>query len=217
MGIVRVHGLSISLDGFVAGPDQSLERPIGEHGEQLHRWVFATAFGRAMTGQTGGTTGVDDAMAVGRHRGVGASLMGRNMFGPVRGPWEQSEPWDGWWGEEPPFHHDVVVMTHFPREPLEMLGGTTFHFETGGADAALAAARGYAGDGDILIGGGASTVRQFLERDLIDELHLVLVPVLLGRGESIFAGGGIDFERYVCVEHVSTDAVIHLRLSRVAR
>jgi dihydrofolate reductase len=213
MSRVLVRNFSISLDGYAAGPHQDEDHPIGIGGTRLHDWIFATRSGRRIIGQDGGDEGLDDGYFSNRASGVGATIMGRNMFGPVRGPWGDSE-WTGWWGDEPPFHHPVFVLTHHPRPPLELQGGTTFHFVDGGIEAALRSATEAAGDQDVLIGGGAATVRQYLGASLIDELHLVVVPVLLGGGERPFDDLGSLADDYRCVELVSSTAVTHVRLVR---
>jgi dihydrofolate reductase len=211
-----VRNLSISLDGYAAGPHQDLDHPLGIGGTQLHEWIFATRSGRRMIGREGGTEGIDDDYFSERGSGVGATIMGRNMFGPIRGPWGESE-WTGWWGEEPPFHHPVFVLTHHPRAPLEMQGGTTFYFVDRGIDAALGAALEAAGGHDVLVGGGAATIRQYLRESLIDEMHLVGVPVLLGRGERLFDDLGPNAGSYRCVERVCSPAVTHFRIARTGR
>ena len=212
---VRVHNFSVSLDGYAAGPRQSLDSPLGVGGHLLHDWIFATRGGRAQVGHDGGEDGLDNRFFRAGQDGVGATIMGRNMFGPLRGPWP-ADPWNGWWGQDPPFHHPVFVLTNHARAPLRMAGGTTFHFVQGGIHAALELAREAAGERDVRIGGGVHTIRQYLRAGLIDELHLVLVPVLLGDGERLFAdassGGGPP--GYHCVEFVSSPAVVHLRLCR---
>lgn len=180
--------ISVSLDGYVAGPNQSLEQPLGEGGEALHDWAIRTASWRRMHGREGGEEGVDSQIIEDGFRGVGAHIMGRNMFGGGPGPWDES--WRGWWGEEPPFHAPVFVLTHHPREPLEMEGGTTFEFVTDGPEAALERAREAAGDADVAVGGGAQTVGQYLGAGLLDELQLHIVPVLLGGGARLFEGVG---------------------------
>src|SRR6478735_1680514 len=177
--------LSLSADGFVAGPDQSLDTPLGERGRELHEWAFATRTFSQMQGREGGDTGLDDERAANWNRNIGATIMGRNMFGPVRGDWGDGS-WDGWWGDDPPYHNPVFVLTHHPREPIEMQGGTTFHFVTDGIESALEQARGTAGDRDVAVAGGASTVRQALAAGVIDELTLDVAPVLLGAGERLF-------------------------------
>ena len=178
--------MACSLDGFVAGPNQSRENPLGEGGLELHRWVFPTKTFRAMHGNgAGGETGVNDDVLREAFENLGATIMGRNMFGPVRGSWSNDEQWKGWWGDTPPYHHPVFVLTHHARAPLPMQGGTTFHFVTDGIESALAQARQAAGGKDVAIGGGASTVRQFLAAGLVDELEIHLVPHLLGAGERL--------------------------------
>lgn len=213
-GKVRVAAFTLSLDGFGAGPDQSLDQPLGAGGERLHGWLIHTRTGREVVlGETGGDTGVDDDFAAASFENVGAWIMGRNMFGPIRGPWPDDE-WRGWWGESPPYHCPVFVLTHHPREPLVMAGGTTFYFVTEGIDAALRRARDAAGDADVRIGGGVATVRAYLEARLIDELHLAVSPVLLGRGEPLFAGLDLPALGYTCVRHASSGHAMHLSLAR---
>lgn len=211
MGIVRFRA-AISLDGYTAGPRQELEHPLGEGGQQLHEWAFATRWFQQMVGGEGGTTGIDDERARAGLAGVGATVMGRNMFGPVRGPWTEPQ-WEGWWGEEPPFHHPVFVLTHEPREPLE-LRGTTFHFVTGGIDEALARAREAAGELDVAIGGGASTVRQYLRAGHVDAFELHVVPVVLGEGERLFDGLEPGKLGFACTGADHSPAVAHVRFAR---
>ena len=206
--------MSMSLDGFVAGPDQSLDAPLGVGGKRLHTWVFETRTGRAMIGADGGDTGIDDTFLAQGIEGIGATIMGRNMFGPVRGPWAD-EAWKGWWGDDPPFHHQVFVLSHHPRPPLEMEGGTTFHFTDDAIERVRDRAFEAAGGADVRLGGGASTVRQFLRARLIDDLHVSIVPVLLGTGERIFDDVGASGADYECVELVSSASVAHIRLRRV--
>ncbi|MCU1589153.1 MAG: bifunctional deaminase-reductase, C-terminal [Frankiales bacterium] len=210
---VRVHNISMSVDGFMAGPDQSLENPLGVGGESLHDWVFATRSGRHMIGQEGGDTGLDEDFFVAGVTGIGATVIGRNMFGPIRGPW--TGDWNGWWGDEPPYHHPVFVLTHQARAPLEMAGGTTFHFVTDGPEAALQQALAAAGGEDVRIGGGASTIRQYLRRALIDELHVAIAPVLLGTGERLFADK-TEMSGYSCTRLVSSPAAAHMVFTRQA-
>jgi dihydrofolate reductase len=218
MAKLRVHNLSISLDGYVAGPGQSLEKPIGEGGPALHGWIFETRFGRRMIGQEGGSEGVDDQFLARGVQGIGATVMGRNMFGPVRGGWDdgdaQAPPWTGWWGDEPPFHHPVYVLTHHARPPLEMQGGTTFHFVTDGIESALGQAFDAAGGADVRLGGGAETVQQYLGAGLVDELHLAIVPVLLGAGERLFEQSVAVPPGFECVELVASPAVAHVVLAK---
>jgi dihydrofolate reductase len=203
----------MSLDGFGAGPDQDLQNPIGVGGQRLHTWIFETRFGRQMIGAEGGTTGVDNHILERGDRGVGATIMGRNMFGPIRGPW-LDQTWRGWWGDTPPYHHPVFVLTHYPREPIEMDGGTTFFFVSDGIRSALDQARAAAGEADVRIGGGASAVQQYLRAGLIDELQLAIVPILLGQGERLFEGGLAGAAEYECVELAGTADVAHVRLLR---
>ena len=176
MSRLLVRNFSISLDGYAAGPHQDLDNPLGVAGSQLHEWVFATRSGNQMIGREGGSEGLDNDFFSGRGSGVGATIMGRNMFGPIRGPWGDSE-WTGWWGEEPPFHHPVFVLTHHPHPPVEMQGGTTFHFVDSGIEAALGAALEAARDQDVLVGGGAATIRQYLRAGLIDEMASLVPPI----------------------------------------
>lgn len=215
MAKIRVSSFSLSLDGFGAGPDQSLENPLGRGGIALHEWAFATRTFRKMHGQEGGSTGIDEEFAARGFEQVGAWIIGRNMFGPVRGPWPD-ESWQGWWGAEPPYHVAVFVLTHYRRPPLTMKGGTTFHFVTEGIVAALQAARPAAGERDIRIGGGIATIRQFLRLGLIDEMHLAIAPVLLGSGEHLFAGIDLPALGYRVVEHVPTPGATHVVLRKQA-
>ncbi|MCK2037773.1 dihydrofolate reductase family protein [Microbacterium sp. SSW1-49] len=215
MSLVRVHNFSVSLDGFGAGEGQTLEAPFGHADSRLMQWAFGTRTFREMglPGPTPGSTGVDDAFARQWGPGIGAEIMGRNKFGPQRGAWEDEE-WQGWWGDEPVFRTPVVVLTHHPRPTLEMAGGTTFHFVDADPVDALAQARALAGDGDIRIGGGVDTVRQFLAADLIDHLHIVLVPIVLGRGERLWDGlEGLE-ERFDIAATPSPSGVVHLVFTR---
>jgi dihydrofolate reductase len=209
---LRVHNLAMSFDGYVAGPSQSIDAPLGEGGARLHEWVFETRGGRKMIGETGGSAGPDDDYFAQGVEGIGATIIGRNMFGPVRGPWA-GDDWRGWWGEDPPYHHPVFVLTHHAREPLEMQGGTTFHFVTDGIDAALARAFDAAGGRDVRLGGGASTVQQFLRAGLVDHLHIAMVPVLLRAGERLFEMGVVP-DGYECVERVCSPAVTHVVIAK---
>ena len=185
---LRVHNFTLSLDGYGAGTDQSIDEPLGVRGRELHEWAFATRHFQEMLGTDGGgDEGVDNRFAAAGDERIGATVMGRNMFGPIRGDWPD-DSWRGWWGDDPPYHSAVFVLTHHPREPVEMEGGTTFYFVTDGIHAALERARDAAGARDVKIGGGVSTVRQYLQAGLIDELHFALSPVLLGRGEAMFEG-----------------------------
>ena len=210
---LRVCSFSISLDGFGAGPEQSLDNPLGVGGMGLHRWAFATRTFRTMFGQEGGSTGIDDQFARRGFENVGAWILGRNMFGPVRGPWPD-ETWKGWWGDTPPYHCDVFVLTHHARAPIEMKGGTVFHFVTDGIHAALKRAREAAGGRDVRIGGGVATIRQYLQERLIDEVHLAVSPVLLGRGEALFAGLDLPKLGYAPSEHVPTELATHIVLTK---
>ena len=214
MSRLRVESFAVSLDGFGAGPDQSLENPLGVGGTELFGWFFPTRTFQAMHGGEGGDTGVDDEFARRGFDNVGAWILGRNMFGPVRGPWPD-ESWRGWWGEEPPYHVPVFVLTHHPRRPLPMKGGTEFFFVTDGIDAALDRAREAAGGKDVRIGGGAATIRQYLQARLIDELHLAVSPVLLGRGEPLFQGMDWRALGYQCVRHAAGErAAAHVILRK---
>jgi len=210
---VRVGGFSISLDGFGAGPEQSLEHPLGKRGPELHQWMFGTRFFHTMIGKDGGSDGVDQAYAQRAMSGFGAFILGRNMFGPVRGPW-LDDSWKGWWGANPPYHAPTFVLTHHPRDPIEMEGGTTFIFVTEGIEAALDQARAAAGDLDVKIGGGVETVRQYLRAGLIDELHYALSPVVLGRGEAMFAGIDLPALGFRVTEHQASEHATHIVLAR---
>jgi dihydrofolate reductase len=210
MTTVRAHNISVSLDGFMAGPDQDREHPLGVGGEQLHEWIFATRFGRQMLGGEGGTSGVDNDLLLAGDVGIGATIMGRNMFGPIRGAWGDGS-WTGWWGDEPPYHHPVFVLTHHPRASVAMKGGTVFHFVTDGIEAALERATEAAGGADIRIGGGASAIQAYLRAGLLDDLHLAVVPVLLGRGERVL--DGVDPADYRA-EPVAMTGVVHYRIIR---
>lgn len=187
MSKVRVAAFSVSIDGFGAGPRQDLSNPLGVRGTELHNWFFHTEVFKKMQGQSGGTAGIDNDFAGRSFEGVGAWIMGRNMFGPVRGPWKD-DSWKGWWGENPPFHFPVFVLTHHARSPLTMEGGTTFHFVTDGVESALTKAKEAAQGKEVRIGGGVSVVRQYLVAGEIDEMHLAVSPVLLGEGENLFSG-----------------------------
>ncbi len=214
MSRLRVNTFAISLDGYGAGPDQGIENPLGVGGTGLHQWFFPTrTFQQVVLGKDGGSTGIDDDFAARGMENVGAWIMGRNMFGPVRGPWPD-ESWRGWWGENPPYHVPVFVLTHHPRPSLEMEGGTIFHFVTEGIEAALARAREAAGDRDIRIGGGAATIRQYLGAGLIDEMHMVISPVLLGSGEHLLSGIDLPQLGYRVAEHVASEAALHVVLEK---
>lgn len=212
---LRVHSFAISLDGFGAGPGQDLANPLGVGGIALHEWVVKTRTFRRMFGQDGGSTDADDGFAARGFDNIGAWIMGRNMFGPVRGPWPD-EAWKGWWGDNPPYHVPAFVLTNHARAPLAMEGGTTFHFVSGGIEAALARAKEAAGEKDIRLGGGAATIRQYLRAGLIDEMHLAIAPVLLGRGEHLLADIDLPQLGYRCVEHVVTPNATHVVLARSA-
>ena len=201
------------MDGFGAGPDQSLDHPLGIGGENLHRWFFPTRTFQKMFGQGDGTTGPDNDFAERGFDRIGAWILGRNMFSPIRGAWPDDQ-WKGWWGDNPPYHTDVFVLTHHPRAPLKMEGGTTFHFVTDGIEAALQRARKSAGKLDVRVGGGAATIRQYLQAGLVDQLHLTISPVVLGRGESLLAGIDLVKLGYKCTEHVTTPAAMHVVLSK---
>jgi len=214
MSKLRVESFTISLDGFGAGPFQSLEHPLGMGGTALHAWAFATRTFQAQVFRAeGGETGVDDDFATRGFRNVGAWILGRNMFGPVRGPWPD-DAWKGWWGDDPPYHVPVFVLTHHARAPIEMAGGTTFHFVTDGMHMALHRAREAAGDRDVRLGGGVSTIRQYMRAGLLDELHAVIAPVLLGAGERLFEGLDLPALGYRVKEHVTTKAATHVVLAR---
>lgn len=211
---VRVAGFTLSLDGYGAGPDQDINNPLGIGGMELHQWLVATrTFQRTLFGKDGGTTGVDDDFAARSFRNVGAWILGRNMFGPIRGDWPDDN-WKGWWGDNPPYHVPVFVLTHHARAPIEMAGGTTFHFITGDFREALDRAREAAGGKDVRIGGGPSTIRQYLREGLIDELHIAISPVLLGRGEPLFEGIDLRALGYACVESVASEKATHVVLRR---
>jgi dihydrofolate reductase len=210
---LRVHNFAISLDGYGAGPEQSLDNPLGVGGTRLHEWALATLSGHEMQGMKGGEAGLDDRFMAEGDTGIGSTVMGRNMFGPVRGAWGDDE-WKGWWGDDPPYHHAVFVLTHHVRPPIEMEGGTTFHFIDDSIEAALALAFEAAGGKDVRLGGGVATIQQYLRAGLVDELHLAIVPVLLGGGERLFDHLDGGPEGYECVELASSPSVAHVRLVR---
>lgn len=218
MGKLRVNAFAISADGFAAGPEQSFDNPLGIGGPGLHDWFYPTrTFRRMVAGAADGegTTGVDNDFAEASFADVGAWIMGRGMFGPQKGPWPD-DGWKGWWGPNPPYHVPVFVLTHYPRPPLEMEGGTVFHFVADGVEAALTRARAVAGAKDVRIGGGAATVRQYLEARLIDTLHVVVSPVLLGSGSALFGGLDLKALGYTVVRHTSSPAALHLEIGRMA-
>jgi dihydrofolate reductase len=206
--------ISISLDGFVAGPNQSVRDPLGVGGERLHEWFFPLATWQRMQGKEGGEVNASDAVAAEMFQNVGASVMGRNMFGGHPGAWRANEPWTGWWGKNPPYHHPVYVLTHYPREPLVMQGGTTFHFVTDGIGSALDQAKRAASGKDVSLGGGASAARQYLAAGLVDQMDLALAPVLLGSGERLFEGLGTDLHGLTLTRTVPAPDVTHLRFER---
>lgn len=213
MSKVRVGGFAVSVDGFGAGLDQSLEHPLGKRGPELMQWFFPTRTFCSMIGKEGGTEGTDDRFARAAMDGFGAFILGRNMFGPIRDQWPD-DTWKGWWGENPPYHAPTFILTHHARAPIEMKGGTTFHFVTDGIEAALALARAAADGLDVKIGGGVSTVRQYLLAGAIDEMHLAQSPVVLGCGESLFAGIDLPSLGYRITEAVRTELATHLVLTR---
>jgi dihydrofolate reductase len=214
MSELKVRCFSISLDGYGAGPNQSLENPMGEGAGGLHQWFRATRTFQRMIGNEGnGTDGPDEDFAARGFENVGAWILGRNMFGPVRGAWPD-DSWKGWWGDEPPYHVPVFVLTHHPRAPLEMKGGTTFHFVTDGIESAYEQARAVAKGKDMRLGGGVATVREYLRAGLVDEMHLAISPVLLGTGESLFAGLDLKALGFRCTEHVPTPSATHVVLRK---
>jgi len=215
MSKLRVQSFAMSLDGYSAGPRQDMQNLLGVRGHEIMQLFMHTRFWRRLQGQEGGETGIDNGIAGKGFDNIGAWILGRNMFGPVRGPWPD-ESWKGWWGEEPPYHVPVFVLTHHARAPLAMKGGTTFHFVTEGIEAALARAREAAGGRDVRVGGGVATVRQYLRARLVDEMHLAMSPVLLGDGESLFHGVDAHALGYECERHVAGERAVHLYLRRRA-
>jgi len=209
MSKLRVQSFSISLDGYGAGPNQDLDNPLGVGGMALHEWVFATRTFQQMLGKDGGTTGIDNDFAARGFGGIGAWILGRNMFGPVRGPWPDDN-WKGWWGDNPPYHVPVFVLTNHPRPAITMSGGTTFHFVTDGIHAALEQAVAAANGQDIRLGGGVATIREYLRAGLIDEMHLAISPVLVGSGENLLEGIDLPNLGYQCTEHVPTPNATHV-------
>ena len=214
MSKLRVESFTLSLDGFGAGPDQDIHIPLGVGGASLHGWALATrTFQKHVFGNDGGETGLDDDFATRGFRNIGAWILGRNMFGPVRGPWPD-ESWRGWWGDKPVYHVPVFVLTHHARAPLVMEGGTTFHFVTDGIAAALARAREAAAAKDVRVGGGVDVIRQYLRQRLIDEMHLAVAPVLLGRGERLFEGIDLPALGYACTRHERSPLATHVVITR---
>ncbi len=214
MSKLRVESFTISLDGFGAGPNQTLDNPLGVGGTSLHAWALSTrTFQKTLLGSDSGVTGVDDDYAARGFRNMGAWILGRNMFGPVRGPWPD-ESWRGWWGENPVYHVPVFVLTHFARPPLVMQGGTTFYFVTDGIDVALDRAREAAAGKDVRLGGGVNVIQQYLRRQLIDELHIAVAPVFLGAGERLFEGVNLPALGYACTKHEASPLATHLILSK---
>ncbi|WP_158788424.1 dihydrofolate reductase family protein [Granulicella sp. L46] len=213
MSKVRVAGFGISLDGFGAGIEQSLEYPLGKRGPEIFQWFFPTKTFCTMVGKEGGSTGLDDTYGRRSMENFGAFILGRNMFGPVRGPWPD-DSWKGWWGPNPPYHAPTFVLTHYPREPLVMEGGTTFYFVTSGIEEALRLAKQTAGDKDVKIGGGVSTVRQYLQAGFVDSVHLAVAPVLLGQGEALLTGLDLPAMGFSVTEHEATEHATHVVLTR---
>lgn len=213
MGRLRLR-IAISLDGFVAGPRQSVQDPLGVGGMRLHEWAFALEAFRRMHGLSGGEVNASTPVIEEAFANLGATVMGRHMFGGQPGPWSLEKPWNGWWGNDPPFHHPVFVVTHHPREPLTLAGGTTFTFVTAGVEAALEQARRAAGDKDVALGGGAQTARRCLAAGLVDDMELSLVPVLLGSGERLFEGIGTDLHGLELTRTVAAPRVTHLKFAR---
>jgi dihydrofolate reductase len=213
MGKVKVAGFSVSVDGFAAGPEQSLQNPLGKRGKELHQWFFDTRFFYEMTGRQGGAAdSIDQSYAQRAMTGFGAFILGRNMYGPIRGAWDGTD-WKGWWGDNPPYHAPTFILTHHAHPTIEMSGGTTFIFVTDGLESALAQAKTAAGDLDVKIGGGVSTVRQYLEAGLIDELHYAVSPVVLGQGEAMFAGLNLPGLGYAAAEQVMGEKALHIVLA----
>lgn len=213
---VRVEGFTISLDGYGAGRDQGVDNPLGVGGLDLHDWLVTTRSWRQMHGKDGGAVGIDDDFAARSAKNVGAWILGRNMFGPIRGPWPDTN-WKGWWGDDPPYHAPVFILTHHPRPPIQMEGNTTFRFVTGGIHEALDQARKAADGMDVQIGGGPNTIQQYLRAGLIDELHVAIAPVLLGRGERLFEGVDLRALGYECVQFVGSEKATHVVLRHQAQ
>lgn len=215
MSLLRVNSFAISLDGYGAGPNQTLEEPLGRNGESLHEWLFPTRTFQALYGDQEGSAGTDEDFAARGFENIGAWILGRNMFGPVRGPWPDDR-WRGWWGDNPPYRVPTFVLTHYEREPLVMEGGTTFYFVTDGIERALERARQAVDGKDIRLGGGANVIRQYLQAGLIDQMHFAVSPVLLGSGEPVFAGLDLPALGYTCTEHAVGEGAAHYVLSRAS-
>jgi dihydrofolate reductase len=215
MSKLRIHNFAISLDGYGAGPHQDLDNPLGVGGLALHEWVFATRTFQQIHGEDGGVGGIDDDFVARGFANIGAWILGRNMFGPVRGPWPD-DTWTGWWGDNPPYHTPVFVLTRYPRPSLAMAGGTTFHFVTEGIHVALQRATEAANGQDVRLGGGVATIRQYLEAGLVDEMHVAISPILLGSGEHLLANVDTLALGYRCTEHVTTAAEMHFVLTKRA-
>ena len=214
MSKLRVNAFTLSLDGYGAGPNQTLENPLGVGGEALHKWMIGTrTFRQMVLGKKDGTTDTDDSFAARSFENVGAWILGRNMFGPIRGEWPDDN-WKGWWGDNPPYHVPVFVLTHHKRALIEMEGGTTFYFVTDGIHSALEQAKAAAGGKDVRVGGGVSTIRQYLQEKLIDEMHLAISPMLLGKGENLLAGLDMPALGYQCAEQVATELATHVVIKR---
>lgn len=214
MGKVRVAGFSVSVDGFGAGPEQSLDNPLGKRGTDLHQWFFATRFFQQMVGRDGGDAdSIDQSYAERAMSSFGAFILGRNMFGPAGNDWGGPD-WKGWWGDNPPYHAPTYILTHQPRDPIEMEGGTTFYFVSDGIESALEQAKAAAGDRDVKIGGGVSTVRQYLQAGLVDELHYAISPVVLGQGEAMFAGIDLPALGFTPTEQVTGEGALHIVLGK---
>lgn len=210
---VRIAGFGVSLDGFSAGPEQSMADPLGKRGPEIFQWFFPTRTFRAMQGLEDGSVDIDDQFAHRAMENFGAFILGRNMFGPFRGPWPDNS-WKGWWGDNPPYHAPTFVLTHYAREPIPMEGGTTFHFVTGGIEEALRRAKQAAGGKDVKIGGGVSTVRQYLQAGLVDSIHLAVAPVVLGTGEALFTGLNLPALGFSVTEKHVTDHATHIVLEK---
>jgi dihydrofolate reductase len=213
MSKLRVHCFGISLDGFGAGPNQDIDNPLGIGGVNLHQWFFPTRTFQKMHGDGDGTTGIDNDFAERGFDRIGAWILGRNMFGPIRGAWPDDQ-WKGWWGDNPPYHSQVFILTHYPRASIQMEGGTTFHFVTDGIHAALKSAKEAADGLDVRLGGGSATIRQYLQAGLVDQLHIAISPVVLGSGESLFVGLDLLKQGYKCTEHVTSPAAMHVVLTK---